>query len=620
LACGIIAVAASRGSLPKKLGVVIRESLKSLEYRGYDSVGYAVITEEGKIFLRKSKGRIDSVAKKLGFELVDGLIGIGHTRWATHGSPSDVNSHPHIDCEGKIAVAHNGIIENWRELREWLTRKGHVFRSETDTEVIPHLIEDFMRQGHDPYTAFKEAIMRLEGAYAIVALNTEAPDRVFMAKKTSPLIVGFGNGVNFVASDIPAFLRYTRKVLVLRDDEVGYITAREVVVERKTLDEGIAAGWNKVNYGSRVREIEWTPEMAMKGGYPHFMLKEIHEQPQAVASTLAGIKDDLRNVIRTLSKAHRVILIGAGTSYHASYLGAIFLSNIGGISSNALISSEAGWYRNSFGEGDVIIAVSQSGETIDTLLAIREAKKRGAYVIALSNIVDSAIPRESDYTIYTRAGPEIGVAATKTFSTQVTVLAVLSVKVGRLNGILNEREETMHLKALSNLPEIIKSVLSLHEGKAKTVSKEMKNKPSAFYLGRGYGLGLSMEGALKLKEIAYIHAEAYSAGESKHGPIALVEEGFPVIFTAVNDFECDLIKSNIEEMRARYAWLLTVAPKEHLTKFGNVDVAIPMPSLPVTAAAVSYIIPHQLIAYYTAVAKGLDPDKPRNLAKTVTVV
>jgi len=613
-------VAASKGSLPKKLGIVIKESLKSLEYRGYDSVGYAVITGDGELVLRKSKGMIDAVSEKLGFDLIDGLIGIGHTRWATHGPPSDINSHPHLDCTGRIAVAHNGIIENWRELKEWLLKRGHIFRSETDTEVIPHLIEEYERRGYSPYNAFKEAVRRLRGTYAIVALNIGEPDKVFIAKKTSPLIIGFGRGVNFVGSDIPAFLRYTREVLVLRDGEVGYVSSDKVVVERELRGKGNDVEWVEVNYRERVRVVEWTPEMAMKSGYPHFMLKEIHEQPVAIASTLSGIKESIKDIAGVLERANRVILVGAGTSYHASYLGAIFLSNIGGVPSSALISSEAGWYKNSISEGDVVIAVSQSGETIDTLLAVREARRRGAYVISLSNVIDSAIPRESDYAFYTRAGPEIGVAATKTFTTQVTALAMLSVRIGRRRGILSEHEEVEHLKALSNLPSTVKTVLNLYEGRAKTISKVMKDKSNAFFLGRGYGLGLSMEGALKLKEIAYIHAEAYPAGESKHGPIAMIEEGFPVIFTAIDGYECDLIKSNVEEMRARYAWLLAIGPKEGLGIFGKVDEAIPMPSLPITAASVAYIIPHQLIAYYTSVAKGLDPDKPRNLAKTVTVV
>ena len=613
-------MAASKGSLPKKLGIVIKESLKSLEYRGYDSVGYAVITGDGELVLRKSKGMIDAVSEKLGFDLIDGLIGIGHTRWATHGPPSDINSHPHLDCTGRIAVAHNGIIENWRELKEWLLKRGHIFRSETDTEVIPHLIEEYKRRGYSPYNAFKEAVRRLRGTYAIVALDIGEPDKVFIAKKTSPLIIGFGRGVNFVGSDIPAFLRYTREVLVLRDGEVGYVSSDKVVVERELRGKGNDVEWVEVNYRERVRVVEWTPEMAMKSGYPHFMLKEIHEQPIAIASTLSGIKESIKDIAGVLERANRVILVGAGTSYHASYLGAIFLSNIGGVPSSALISSEAGWYKNSISEGDVVIAVSQSGETIDTLLAVREARRRGAYVISLSNVIDSAIPRESDYAFYTRAGPEIGVAATKTFTTQVTALAMLSVRIGRRRGILSEHEEVEHLKALSNLPSTVKTVLNLYEGRAKTISKVMKDKSNAFFLGRGYGLGLSMEGALKLKEIAYIHAEAYPAGESKHGPIAMIEEGFPVIFTAIDGYECDLIKSNVEEMRARYAWLLAIGPKEGLGIFGKVDEAIPMPSLPITAASVAYIIPHQLIAYYTSVAKGLDPDKPRNLAKTVTVV
>ncbi len=619
MACGIIAVAASEGALHKKLGSVIKEGLKRLEYRGYDSVGFAIITKEGDLVIRKSKGMIDAVSVKLGFDNYDGLIGIGHTRWATHGPPSDMNSHPHTDCLGRIAVAHNGIIENYFSIKSDLMTKGHRFTSETDTEVVPHLIEEFKKQGMRPYEAFKAAIARLEGAYALVSVDLDEPDKVFFARKTSPLVIGLGNGVNFVASDIPAFLGYTRRVIVLRDGEVGYITKDSVVIETALESEGRTV-WTRVDYARRVRFIEWTVEMAMKSGYPHFMLKEIHEQPQAIASTLAGIKDVIDDVAKAVSKADKVLLVGAGTSYHASYVGAIMLNNISHVWAHPLISSEMPWYINSIKEGDVIIAVSQSGETIDTLLAVREAKKRGALTIALSNVVDSAIPRESDLAIYTRAGPEIGVAATKTFTTQVTTLAYLAIKVASLRGTLKNNELNEHLKALQSLPEIVKAVITTHEARAKAVAKIMAEKASAFYLGRGYGLPLSMEGALKLKEVAYVHAEAYPAGESKHGPIALVEEGFPVIFTVLQGRDGEMIKSNIEEMKARYAWTLAVAPKNLEDILSAVDVSFKMPAEPLTSSSVAYVVPHQLVAYYTAIRRGYDPDKPRNLAKTVTVV
>ncbi len=619
LACGIIAVASRRGVLKKRLGEVVREALKRLEYRGYDSVGFAILTHEGRLVVRKSMGMIDSVSRKLGFSSYDGLIGIGHTRWATHGPPNDVNSHPHLDCSGKIAVAHNGIIENWAELRNRLAEKGHKFISDTDTEVVPHLIEELKKEGLGPYEAFKSAVSMLKGAFAIVAIDKDEPDKVFFARQTSPLVVGFGEGVNFIASDIPAFLEYTRRIMVVNDGELGYVSADSVVLERAFSGaEGIV--WESVDYRDRIRVIEWTVEMAMKSGYPHFMLKEIHEQPQALASTLSGVWDEAQKVARIIDKADRVLILGAGTSYHASYLGAIMMNNISKIWAHPLISSEFSWYINSLEEGNVVIAVSQSGETIDTLLAIREAKKRGALTISISNVVDSAIPRESHISIYTRAGPEIGVAATKTFTTQVAVLSALALALANRRKVLQQEEFERHYTYLRQLPDLVSSVISKHEGRMRAVSKKMVSKHSAFFLGRGYGLPLSLEGALKLKEIAYIHAEAYPAGESKHGPIALVEEGFPVYFTAVQEEDGEMIRSNIQEMKARFAWTLAVAPHNMEEVLSSVDVPIKMPAVPVTSAVVAYIVPAQLLAYYTAVRKGYDPDKPRNLAKTVTVV
>ncbi len=620
MACGIVGIVAKEGVLRKPLGRVIRESLKKLEYRGYDSVGFAILTRDGRLVVRKSRGMIDNVSAKLGFDSFDGLVGIGHTRWATHGKPSDVNAHPHVDCSGTIAIVHNGIIENYEEIRAELTRLGHHFISGTDTEVIPHLMEEFKRQGASPYEAFKKTVSRLKGAYALAVIDVSTPDRIYFARSTSPLVVGLGNGANFLASDVPAFLEFTRKVIVLRDGEVGYITADNVVVEYRSRAGSSEALWAPINLTGRVRVVEWTAEMAMKGGYPHFMLKEIHEQPNALASTLAGIEDQVADVVKALSKAESVVIVGAGTSFHASYLGSLLMSNLARKRSVAIISSEARWHLRSLGEGDVVIAVSQSGETIDTLLAVREAKAAGALTIALSNVVDSAIPRESHVAIYTRAGPEIGVAATKTFTTQVAVLSYLAVKVAERVGAISSHEASEYVAALRKVPETAATIIAMHEAKARAVARRMAERTNAFYLGRGYSLPIAMEGALKLKEIAYVHAEAYPAGESKHGPIALVEENFPVLFTAVGRDDGGMIRSNIEEMKARLAWTLAVAPASLKEVLRAVDVAFKMPDLPEVAAVVAYVIPYQLIAYYTAVRKGHDPDKPRNLAKTVTVV
>ncbi len=618
MVCGIIGITLSEDALDKPLGSSIKEALKRLEYRGYDSVGFALIDKSGRLIVRKSKGMIDAVAAKVGFDLFDGYTGIGHTRWATHGPPSDVNSHPHTDCSGRIAVAHNGIIENYRELKEMLVDEGHVFVSETDTEVIPHLIEEFEKKGFKPYEAFKKAVELLKGAYAIVAINVNDPRKIFFARNTSPLVLGFGVKANFVASDAVAFLNFTRKVLALRDGEVGYITPEEVVIEKLEFKEGKPT-WVAVDFSDRVKTIDWTVEMASKGGFKHFMLKEIHEQPYALASTIASAAESVDRLAKILTRVNKVLLTGAGTSYHAAYVAALLLRKYAGLWALPVVSSEAQWWLNTVREGDVVLGISQSGETIDTLKAIREAKKRGALTVAVSNVIDSAIPRESDIAVYTRAGPEIGVAATKTFTTQVALLGYLSLKTGLLNGILNESEFSEVLKSLRELPNLVKQVINTYEARMSSLAEELKSKPSAYFLGRGLGFPLSMEGALKLKEVAYIHAEAYPAGESKHGPIALVEEGFPTIFTVVTPEEGELIKSNIEEMKARGSLTIAVVPKNLEDLIKLVRTPIKMPVVKDVAASALYVVPHQLLAYYTSVKKGLDPDKPRNLAKTVTV-
>ncbi len=388
---------------------------------GYDSVGIAVI-KGNYIEVRKGKGKIAEVSTRLNFDEVNGTTAIGHTRWATHGKPSDENAHPHTDCTGNVAVVHNGIISNFLELKEELISKGHVFKSETDTEVVAHLIEEYLKLGYKPFDAFKAALSRLRGgAYAFVVAIAQEPNRLYFARNTSPLVIGIGNGANFVASDIPAFLEFTNMVIVLRDGEYGYIEPGKVYIEK----DGIP-----VNVEERVRLISWTPEMASKEGYPHFMLKEIHEQPFAISSTLAGINEkEFDDVVNLLLNSRKVLIIGAGTSYHAGLVGDYLFTSMLGLDTHTIISSEYKKYVNAINEDDAVIAISQSGETIDTLVAVRAFKERGAKVIAISNVIDSAIPRESNYVLYTRAGPEIGVAATKTFTTQLIILTILALRL-----------------------------------------------------------------------------------------------------------------------------------------------------------------------------------------------
>lgn len=610
--CGIIGVVAEPGKLPEKLGDILYGCLKNLEYRGYDSVGIAYIDERGRLVVRKSVGKIDEVRDRIGFSEVEGVVGIGHTRWATHGKPSDENAHPHTDCGYRVAVVHNGIIENFRELRRLLERKGHVFRSETDTEVIPHLIEEFMARGLGPYDAFRRAVSMLRGTYAVAAI-VKGVRKIFIARNTSPLVVGLGEGYNFVASDIPAFLRYTRRVLVLRDGEVGYVTATGVHLE--------VLGGGVVDIEKRVRVVDWSAEAVEKGGYRFFMEKEIHEQPQALAQTIAGLGEEIDEVAKLVAKAERVILVAAGSSFHSSYIGALALTQVAEVPSVALISSEARWWFGRWlSDRDVVIAVSQSGETIDTLIALRIARSLGARVVALSNVIDSAIPRESDYAIYTRAGPEIGVAATKTFTTQVAVLSYLAARVARVRGV-NEGIAKLIEQGIRDVPLATSVTIAESRGIVQMLAKSFVAARSAFYLGRGYGYGVAKEGALKMKEIAYVHAEAYPAGESKHGPIALVEPGFIVVFSVASEDEAQLVESNVEEMKSRGALTIVVAPRGVANEFRGVDVLIEVPRLlHPSIQTVPLIVPLQLLAYETSVAKGLDPDKPRNLAKTVTVV
>ncbi|MFP3317455.1 MAG: glutamine--fructose-6-phosphate transaminase (isomerizing) [Candidatus Nanopusillus sp.] len=585
--CGIIGVISTVD--PKKLSEITASALKRLEYRGYDSVGVASLGGKG-LEVRKAKGTVEKVISKKKITEMSGYIFLGHTRWATHGPPTDYNAHPHTDCSGKIAVVHNGTIKNFKELREELQSLDHVFKSETDTEVIPHLIEEFMKRGMDAYTAFRNAVKAIDGSYAILAI-IQGEKRIFFAKKDNPLVIGLGEGENYIASDIPAFLPYTKRILVIADNEIGYITASHVFIED--------LNGNVIDVSKRIRIVDWDIETASKEGYPHFMLKEIHESPKAVRDTVSGLLSDLElieKVAEEIRNAERVIVVGAGTSYHAGLYFSLLLNRIG-VNSIPLIASE--YYNIKGKKGDFVIAISQSGETIDVLQAIRKLKGEGGRIASITNVIESAIARESEYKIYMRAGPEIGVAATKTFTTQLVSLLIIYSILTKEN-----------LKKFEKADEEVYNALSL-ESYAKKIGKELSKARNIYYLGRGLSLPLAMEGALKVKEVAYVHAEAYPAGESKHGPIALVEKGFPVVF--INDGEMpELLKNNVMEMKARGAKVYVVSTNKRVGEGDEVYIESRIPPL-----SIAPII--QLIAYYASISNGIDPDKPRNLAKTVTV-
>ena len=609
--CGIIGVTQrSYGLLGRNIGFLIGRSLKRLEYRGYDSVGFAVLDKDNKIFISKAKGKIDDLYERLGFEKYDGLCGIGHTRWATHGSVNDVNAHPHTDCSGCIAVVHNGVIQNYDILRRSLENEGHRIISETDTELVAHLLEKYLDTfSGNMLRALRELLMAITGTYALAILYCREPGRIYFAKHVSPLIIGLGDGFNVISSDIPAIIDYTKRIIVLEDGEYGYLTPNEVYIEN--------INGEIIDIRKRIRFIEWDLKDVERGGYSHYMLKEIYEQPYSIEQSLAGISDQIRDILDLFSRSNRIFITGAGSSYHAGLVLDYALKRYLGLLSVAFISSEAELYKKIFNEKDLLIAISQSGETIDTLKAIRIAKSRGTTVLAISNVIDSTIPRESDYRIYMRAGPEIGVAATKTFTTQVAVGLYL---VYKLLERYDSAKASRYLKELITIPHIMSNVLGNLDSEARELVGRLKNKNSMYILGRDISYPVSLEGALKIKEISYIHAEAYPAGESKHGPIALVEKDFPVFFTVFDKEEgVELILGNIEEMRARGAYVVSVAPRDFERVHRLSHYVFKLPRLQEINASILYVVPYQLLAYHLAIEQGYDPDKPRNLAKTVTV-
>jgi len=605
--CGIIGCALKNGSAAP----ILHKGLKRLEYRGYDSAGVATI-HGGRIHVKKDSGKIDEIHIRLNLNDLPGSIGIAHTRWATHGAPSQVNAHPHIDCDGLVAVVHNGVIENFLELKEELIDRRHVFRSRTDTEVIAHLIEEGLEAGKGLLESAIAAVKRLKGSYALAIISPREPDKIVFARNESPLIIGLGDGANFIASDVAAFIEYTRRVIFLDNGEVGYLTPSEVRIFK--VDSGV-----EVN--KRVMELTWTVEEAERSGYPHFMLKEIYEQPQTVKEALKAQEKYLDLLTEFLDRGKDVFLLAAGTSYNACIAASYMFSKIARLTTIPVIASEfIENYGRSIGIDSIILAVSQSGETADVLTAVEHARMTAATILAVTNVVGSTLTRVSRAYVLQNSGPEIGVAATKTFTAQLTVLAQLALRLARKRGKLAQYEIDELEEELRKLPELVEKTLVISDKPMRDLAKELANARSIFFLGRGINYATALEARLKVMELSYIPCIAYPAGESKHGPISVIEDGYPVFFIAPLDSTRKHILGNIMEMRARGAKIYCVGTEGDNELRENVEWWLGLPKVHEILSPIIYVIPFQFLAYYLALERGLDPDKPRNLAKSVTVL
>ena len=606
--CGIV------GYLGKnKAAEILVEGLSKLEYRGYDSAGIAII-ENGKIEENKCKGRLANLEEKISSLTIQGTVGIGHTRWATHGEPSDVNSHPHLNQDGTIAVVHNGIIENYIELKEWLTKEGYTFKSQTDTEVIPHLVNYYYNG--DLLDALIKATKKLQGSYAIGVISKNEPDRLIAVRKDSPLIVGIGEDENFIASDIPAILNHTRDIYLLEDGEF-------VVMDRngvKLLTE------EKEEIKKEIFHVTWDATSAEKGGYEHFMLKEIHEQPKAVKDTLKSrivlnekVKlDDFHMTKEEIEDINRVYIVACGTAYHAGVVGKTILEKTIKLPVEIDVASEFRYREPIIDNHTLMIVLSQSGETADTLAALRLAKENGARVLAITNVVGSSVAREANDVLYTWAGPEIAVASTKAYVTQVVTLYIVSLYFAEIRHTMTKEAIEEVKEELLTISEKIEEIIESEEY-IKEIAKEFKNNEDMYYLGRGFDYAVAMEASLKTKEISYIHSEAYAAGELKHGTIALIEEGTPVVAIATQEHLFEKTVSNVREVTTRGAKVLGIAMEGHKDIEKVVDKVIYIPRIMPLLAPVLAVVPLQLLSYYIAKSRGCDIDKPRNLAKAVTV-
>lgn len=607
--CGIVGYVGNAQAAPFLL-----DGMSKLEYRGYDSAGIAVY-EKGKIRVEKCVGRLDALRHKLEGRMPEGSMGIGHTRWATHGRPSDRNSHPHTDESGDFVVVHNGIIENYLMLKEKLIAKGQKFSSDTDTEIVAHLFADFYEG--DMEEAVKKVLKTIEGSYSLVFMCAAEPDKLICTKKDNPLIIGLGEGENFIASDIPAIIVKTRRTYIMSDGEIATVTKDGVWVQ----------DINGTPITKKVFEVNWNAEAAEKGGFEHFMLKEIYEQPKAIKDTMRGRLAENGTEINftelgwtpeDFTGISKIFIVACGTAYHAGIVGKYYLENLARIPVEVDIASEFR-YRNPLVDANCLtIVISQSGETIDTLAALKEAKRLGSRTLAVTNVVGSSIAREADQVVYTYAGPEIAVASTKAYTTQLLVMLMLAVYVGRLRGTLDGNKADALAKGLHKIPEQLHDMLE-NVDQIKVFARHYGSSLDAFFLGRSLDYAVALEGALKLKEISYIHAEAYAAGELKHGTLALIVEGVPVIVLATQEDVYDKTVSNLQEVKAREAMVIAIALEgdDSIAKYA--DHVIYIPRADKELAPILAVLPLQLLAYYAALTRGCDVDKPRNLAKSVTV-
>jgi glucosamine--fructose-6-phosphate aminotransferase (isomerizing) len=619
--CGIVGYAGRRPAIP-----FILEGLKRLEYRGYDSAGVAA-AEGGAIHRRRAAGKLANLDAVLKRSPLPGVVALGHTRWATHGKPSEENAHPHCDCSGELVVIHNGIIENYVEIKERLARAGHKFASETDTEVVAHLIEEKLKSLLRPdaapgfaepaiFEAVRLALGEVKGAYALAVLWSKAPDVIISAKTASPLIIGLGEGENFLASDVPAFLAHTRKAVFLEDGEMAVVKAegcRFFSLAGKRLDKVPVV-------------IQWDRTMAEKGGYRHFMFKEINEQPAACEDTLRGRFFPLRDGVlqreagipaAALKAVRQFHLVACGTAYHAGLVGKYWLEELSGTPAHAETASEFRYRQSTLSQSDLVIAISQSGETADTLAAVRMAKEKGAKVLSICNTVGAAIPRAADYNLYTHCGPELGVASTKAFIGQLSALAVFTMHAALARGTLSEPDARELVDQLVRLPGDIRAALKL-DPQVLDIAGKFHKKGHFLFIGRGLNYPIALEGALKLKEISYVHAEGYAAGEMKHGPIAIIDEDVSIVAIATRAKTYDKMASNCQEAKARGAQVIALVT-EGMPPLPGADYQIKLPPVPELLSPIVNIVPLQLFAYHIADLRGCDVDQPRNLAKSVTV-
>jgi len=604
--CGIVGYIGGSRAAP-----ILLRALRRLEYRGYDSAGWATV-EDGRLDVRKDAGVVDEIARRLDVESMQGTLGVAHTRWATHGAPTQANAHPHTDCEKTIAVVHNGVLENFLVLRKELEDSNHVFTSRTDTEVIPHLVQSFLEEGESIEKAFIMALKKVEGTYAVAMVSSRHPDVLLAARKEAPLIIGVGDGFNMVASDLTALLEMTKKMVFLHDGDVAILTRHGYRILRLESGEAVERP---------VKEVELTIEMAEKQGHPHFTLKEIYEQAETLRNSLRLQMQYVDLVAELLDKGRAIFLLGAGTSYNACLAASYLFSHLARLPSYPVVASEfIPNYGGSLGADTVVLAVSQSGETADVLNALEFARMRACTILGLTNTVGSTLTRISRAYILQNSGPEIGVAATKTFTSQVLVLAQLALRLSRLRGKISQYEMDEFKEHLNRIPKLVEEVLMTAGPHIKALAERLINSKAIFVLGRGISTSTVFEGRLKMMELSYVPVIAYPAGESKHGPISVIEDGIPVVFAIPPDEHRKLNIGSVMEMKARGAYAVIFGDREDAELKNLADFYVGLPRTHPLLTPIPYVIPFQLLAYHMAVQRGYDPDRPRNLAKSVTVL